>query len=427
MTAEKDTSVQARLQNDLRQAVVENDAARVELLMDGETLDEDFRFELIGGLVAAGDHCALVGRLLADAGENVTPTAYISYLSSAARQGHAQTAALLTEKCMAAGIAADECDGLVVKNTPADKIVEVARAVVAKDAASEQRFANMTLTAATNAQHETLSALLSTGADLRGHGSMILLMLIQQRENRLSALDDKENYLALCGQVIDACRDGKDLKTLDLVTMLVAYRLPENKEYPELMHRLLDSGADPFYMHEEAKRFLLKEYDEKDNPVESNKWRSWFDDHKEKYTARHAHVFDTLYGTDFRVQDLKQIATDEGDNGLQLAAKARRLPLLMKKLADSGDLSIDDLFDENRRGESLLNLAIDRGDAPVLLSPSYWGRFDVDVMAVLDKKLSDDRKKWIDMGTIAAQIDHHALYDIAEEFQPQLRARPRLR
>lgn len=427
MTAEKDTSAQESLQNDLRQAVVENDVARVELLLEGAALNEDFRFELIGGLVAAGDHATLVARLLSDAGDGITPTAYVSYLSSAAQQGHAQTAALFATKCTAAGVSADECDTLVIKNTPADKVIDVARALVGKDSASEQRFANMILTAASNTQHETLAALLSTGADLRGHGSIILLMLIQHRETHFSEAEDKENYLALCGQVVDACHDGKDLKTLDLVMMLVAYRLPENKEYSELMDKLADAGADPFSMNEEAKRFLLKEYSEKDDPARADKWRSWFDTRKDAYTARHAHVFDTLFGADFRLQDLKQNATDEGDNGLQLAAKARRIPQLMKKLAGSDDLTIDDIFSENKRGESMLSLAIDRGDAPVLLSPAYWSRRDVDVMAVLELKLSDDRKKWIDMGTIAAQIDHDRLLNLAEDFQPQLRLRSRAR
>ncbi|MDP2205734.1 MAG: hypothetical protein Q8K65_05450 [Alphaproteobacteria bacterium] len=427
MTAEKETSAQARLQNDLRQAVVENDAARVELLLGDNTLDEDFRFELIGGLVAAGDHAALVTRLLADAGENITPTAYISYLSSAARQGHVQTAALLAENCTAAGIAADECGAVVVRNAPADKIIDVARAVAARDAQPEQRFANMILTAATNDQHDSLSAMLSTGADIRGHGGIILLMLLEDRAVHFSDDEKKSEYLALLGQVIDSCHESRDIKSLDLLMTLVAYRLPEGKEYPELMERLADAGADPFSMKEEAQRFLVKAYEEKDDPVRADKWRDWFDTRKEAYTARHAHVFDTLFGTDFRLQDLRQNATDEGDNGLQLAAKARRIPQLMKNLAASDDLSIDDIFAENKRGESILTLAIDRGDATALLSPTYWGRRDVDVMAVLEQKLSDDRKKWIDMGAIAAQIDHYSLLNLAEDFQPQLRLRPRAR
>jgi hypothetical protein len=427
MAAEKDTGAQERLQNDLRQAVVENDAARVELLLKGATLDEDFRFELIGGLVAAGDYAALVARLLSDAGENVTPTAYVSYLSSAAQQGHAQTAALMAEKCVAAGISADECDALVVKNTPADKIVDVARAVIAKDAKAEQRLANMMLTATTNDQHDSLSKMLSTGADMRGHGSIILLMLLEDRKVHFGEEENKADYLALLGQVIDGCRDYKEIKALDMISTLVAYRLPGGKEYPELLEMLMDAGADPFLMKEEARRFLVKTYEENDDPASAAKWRWWFDMRKEDYTLRYAHVFDTLFGKDFRLQDLKQNATDEGDTGLQLAAKARRIPLVMKKLAGSDSLTIDDVFSENKRGESMLSLAIDRGDAKALLSPTYWSRRDVDVMAVLDAKLSDDRKKWIDMDAIAAQIDHHRLLNLAEDFQPQLRLRTRTR
>jgi len=425
MAAEKDLNAQVSLQNDLRQAVIENDPVRIEGLLEGASLEDDFRFELIGGVIAAGDYPALVTRLLADAGDEVTPTAYVSYLSSAARQGHAQTAALLADKCTAAGVLADECDTLVVKNAPPEKIVGVARALVANDAAAETRFANMMLTAALDKKYDALSAMLFTGADMRGHGSMILLMLLEKRDEILGDDEDKERYISLFRQVTNGCRDQKDLKTLDLITTLVAYRLPEGKEYPALMDILADAGADPFTMKEEARRFLVKEYQEKGDTARADKWAEWFDTRKEAYTARHAHMFDTLFGGDFRLQDLKQTATEDGDSGLHLAAKARRIPAVMKTLMNGGDLTIDDIFAVNKRGENMLSLAIDRGDAPALLAPAYWGRRAVDVMAVLDEKLSDDRKKWIDMGTIAAQMDHHHLQKMGEDFQPQFRLRPR--
>lgn len=425
MPAEKDLNAQLSLQNDLRQAVIENDPERIGALIDGAALDDNFRFELIGGVIATGDYPALVARLLSGAGDDVTPTAYVSYLSSAARQGHAQTAALMAEKCIAAGISVAECDDMAVKNTPPQKIAAVAQALVAGDAEAETRLANMMLDATTAKNFDTLSALLATGADMRGHGSIILLMLLESRGDILGEEGDKPRYLGLVGQVIDGCRDHKDLKTLDLVMTLVAYRLPEGKEYPELMERLAEAGADPFAMKEEARRFLVKEYLEKDDTARADKWADWFDTHKDSYTARHAQMFDTLFGHDFRFQDLKQTVDENGESGLHLAAKARRIPAVMKTLIAGGDLTIDDIFAANKRGESMLSLAIDRGDAPALLSPVYWGRRDVDVMAALEEKLSDDRKKWIDMGTIAAQVDHHRLQKMGEDYQPQFRLRPR--
>lgn len=430
MATDKDVNVQDSLQKDLRQALHDNDPARVESLLADAVLGDDFRFELIAGLIAAGDYAALVSRLLKEAGDDVTPTAYVSYLSSAARQGRAATTALMGAKCIAAGIAESECDSLAIKNVPAEKAVDVAQAIVSTLSTDQQarRIGNMMLFAATDDRHDTLQGLLSAYPRFcAGQGGMILLMLLEDRNTYFEGEENKAEYLALLGQVIDACRDSNDLKALDLVMALVAHRVPEGKEYPELLEKLVGAGADPFAMKGEAQRFMVKAYEEKDDLSRADKWRGWFDARMNDYTARHAHAFDTQFGDDFRLQDLRQIASDEGDSGLQLAAKARRISLVMKNLAADDDLNVEDIFAKNKRGESMLSLAIDRGDAAALLSPVYWSRHDVDVMAVLNTKLDDDRKKWIDMDVIAAQIDHHRLQNLAEDFKPQFRLRPRMR
>lgn len=427
MSAQKNTSTQEDLQNNLRRAVLEKDIPQVEFLLEGETLDENFRFELIGGLIAAGDHPQLIAHLLDEAGEDVTPTAFVSFLSSAARQGQLETAALLHQKCAAAGIKVNECDEVVVKNAPADKVALVATAVTAQDENAAQRIANMILTATVNNQHETLRAFLESGASPGGHGSMVLLMLLEDRATHFPEDEQKRDYLSLTGGVIQACADHYEMKALDLLLNLVAYRLPDGKEYPELLETLVEAGADPFNMKEEAKRYLVSKYEERDDTARATKWRNWFDAKAADYTAQQAQGFDTLFGVDFRFNDLKQTAGADGASGLQLAARARRLPAMMKALDAGGDLTVEDLFAENPRGESLISLAIDRGDAAVLLSPAYWGGRGIDVVGILEEKLSDDRKKWIDMESLSVQVDLHRLQKLTQDFRTQYRlpARPR--
>lgn len=427
MPAQQNTNAQEELQNNLRRAVLEKDVSQVEFLLEGETLEENFRFELIGGLIAAGDHATLVSRLLDQAGEDVTPTAFVSLLASAARQAQLQTAALLHEKCVTAGLKINECDEVIVKNAAADNVVSLAAAVTAGDEKSAQRTANMMLTATVQNQHETLRAFLAAGTSPAGHGSVILLMLLEDRPTHFPDEEQKRDYLSLTGGVIQACADHHEMKALDLLLNLVAYRVPDGKEYPELLETLVEAGADPFTMKEEAKRYLVSKYEESDDTDRAAKWRNWFDAKGADYTAQQAQTFDTIFGADFRFNDLKQTASADGASGLQLAARARRIPDVMKSLQAGGDLTVEDIFAENPRGESMISLAIDRGDAAALLSPTYWGGRGVDMVSVLEQRLSDDRKKWIDMDSLSVKVDLHELHKITQGFMAQYRmpARPR--
>lgn len=411
------------LQNDLRQAVIENDAARVETLLHGQTLDEDFRIELIGGLVAAGDYAPLVKRLTEEAGDNITPTALVSYLASAARQGHAETAVYFVQKCTEANIPQSECIERTVKNAPAEKIGDVAQKIAATTKDPVRTLSDFMLFAATAKEYAVLGALADAGASMGPHAGIMTLMMLNARTENFAESDQKSAYLTLVDKVLASGCD--DLHALDMALPVIAYKLPDGQADAELMDKFFDAGADPFYLGAEARRFLIKTYTEQDNLSKADQWQAWFDQRQKEYTDRHRQIFDTLFGHDFRVQDLLRTQTDGGENGLQLAARARRVPELVRAAEKTGDLDMAAMLDEGRHKQSLLTLAIDRGDAAALLKPDYWARFNTDITALLDQKLNDDQKKWIDMDAIAAQIDHHRLQKLAEVWQPQLRLRPR--
>lgn len=420
MSADQKTDA---LQNELRQAVLENDAARVEGLLDGQTLDEDFRFELIGGLVAAGDHAALVKRLTEEVAENVTPTALVAYLASAARQGHSDTAVYFVEKCQAAGIPQSECIERAVKNTPAEKIGDVAHKIADASENPARTLSDFMFNAAMAKEFTVLAALADAGATMGPHGGIIMLMVMDARAEKFSEADQKPAYLSLVGKLINSGSD--DANTFDMTLPLVAYKLPDGAQDAELMDKLADAGADPFYMGATARRYLIKTYTEQDSLPKADQWQAWFDTRQNDYTERYRQQFDVMFGQDFRVQDLLRTTDENGENGLHLAARARRIPELLRAAEKTGDLDVAALLAEGGRKQSLLALAIDRGDAATLLKPAYWARFDVDMPGMLDQKLSDDQKKWIDMDGITAQLDHHRLQKMAEVWQPQFRLRPR--
>lgn len=411
------------LQSALRQAVLENDPARIEELLDGQTLDEDFRLELIGGIVAAGDHAALVKRLVQDAGENITPTALVTFLSSAARQAHSETAAYLVNQCTAADIPRSDCVSRVAQNTPSYKIGEMATRIAADTDDSKQTLADFMLFVTTAKKFDALAELADAGATMRGHSSIILMMALNAQTEEFADGEQKPAYNDLMDKLINRACDDKD--ALDLLLPLVAYKVPDGMTDPAFMESVTKAGADPFYMGAEARRFLIQAYTQKDKPQTADQWQNWFDDRQREYTNAQRHQFDTLFGQDFRVQDLLRTETENGENGLMLAARARRIPELMRAAEKTGDLDVAALLQENAHKQSLLTLAIDRGDAAALLKPSYWSAKGVDMLSVLDKHLSDDQKKWIDMDGICAQIDHHMLQKMAQNWQPPQRLRPR--
>lgn len=411
------------LQNELRQAVLENDGARVEQLLDGQTLDDDFRFELIGGLVAAGDHAPLVKRLTEETGDTITPTALVTYLASAARQGHAETAIYFVQKCMDANIPQSECIERIVKNAPAEKIGDVAQKIAQTTENPARTLSDFMLFAATAKEFTVLGALADAGASMGPHAGIMMLMVLNARAENFAEADQKPAYLTLVGKLLDSGMD--DVTALDCVLPLVAYKLPDGTQDAELMDKLFAAGADPFYLGSEARRYLVKTYTEQDNLPKADQWQAWFDARQTEYTDRQRTQFDAMFGQDFRVQDLLRTEMENGENGLHMAARARRIPDLVRAAEKTGDLDAGTLLKESPRNQSLLTLAIDRGDAQTLLKPSYWSRFDTDMTALLDQKLSDDQKKWIDMDGITAQLDHHRLQKMAEVWQPQFRLRPR--
>lgn len=420
MSADQKTDA---LQNDLRQAVVENDAARVESLLQGQTLDDDFRIELIGGLIAAGDYAPLVKRLTEEAGDNITTTALVSYLASAARQGHAETAVYFVQKCTAASVPQSECIERIVKNAPPEKIGDVAQKVAATTENPPRALSDFMLFAATAKEYGALGALADAGASMGPHAGIMTLMLLNARAESFGEDAQKPVYLALIDKLLASGCD--DVHALDMVLPIIAYKLPDGTADPELMDKFFTAGADPFYLGSEARRFLIKAYTEQDNLPKADQWQAWFDQRQKEYTDRHRQTFDTLFGQDFRVQDLLRTETENGENGLQLAARARRVPELLRAAEKTGDLDMAAMLHENKHKQSLLTLAIDRSDAAALLKPDYWARFNTDITVVLDQRLNDDQKKWIDMDAVAAQIDHHRLQKLAEVWQPQFRLRPR--
>lgn len=413
------------LQSALRQAVLENDPARIETLLDGQKLDDDFHMELIGGVIAAGDHAPLIKRLVQEAGDKIAPTGLMNFLASAARQGHRETAAYFVEKCLEANVPHSDCVNRVTQNAPPEKIGAVA-VRISQDAEDGKRvLSEFMLFSATAKKYDALGALADAGATMGGHGSVILMMMLNEQIETFADIDQKPTYFALMDKLISKACDDKN--GLDLLLPLVAYKMTAGTSDPSFMDSLTRAGADPFYMGAEAYRHLSQTYLQNGQPQRADHWKTWFDDRQSEYTNACRQQFDMLFGQDFRVQDLLRTETENGENGLMLAARARRIPELLRAAEKTGDLDIAALLAENKHKQSLLSLTIDRGDVAVLLKPAYWSRFDTDMVSLLERKLGDDQKKWMDMDAITAQFDHFYLESMAKKWHTPQSLRPRAR
>lgn len=404
------------LQSAVRLAVLDADTPRAMEMMRGYQFDETFRNDILSGVMGLADDVDFVRFLIEEMETDVTATRCIFLLNAACRKNLQQTALYLVEKSLAENVSADDCYQRIFSNFPPEQAAEMAVAMADKTPDRDAALTEMMLQASLAKAYETLGTLVDTGAKTAQHTPIILLALTMCENTEL--YEDKDAYLTLFSKVLETTT-AENLNVLDIILPVISYKIPEGHQYPEVIDMLLRAGADPFAMNGEAKRSLVKVFNEQNNAEAADKWESYFQHAQESYTRAYREMFDTKFGDGFKIEDLLKPANDEGDTGLTLAARARRLDVVMAAAVEQKTkaLTLDVIFNQTARKQSALSMAIDRHDLAALMQPAYWVQQDAKIIQSLESRLTDDQKKWADLETVAAKFDQYRLKQQAGRFK----------
>lgn len=207
--------------------------------------------------------------------------------------------------------------------------------------------------------------LLDKGASPNAGGGLALLHLVVDPPSDL--YKNHAEYEAILKKMFDKGYDDQGM--LDMLGTIAAQRFVDGEQRKETLYLLFDKGADPWHCAREAQNLIDDYYITRGDDASVHRWASYFDEKRTAEAAQAQKEFVTLFGHDFRADDLVRQEGD-ADTGLMIAARARMLPQVLSRM--KGGLSPEDLVRENGRHQSLLGLAADRGDAQQLFAADLW-------------------------------------------------------
>lgn len=417
MPQEKPLSPQDQLEADIRLAILEKDAVSVVASMRGKSFSETFRNDVLGGLIAMDDAVDAVRFVVEEQKTDVGATRLMFLLNAACQRGFADTALYLSQKAMQEGVTADDCYQRIFSHFAPDVAAGMADKLADTMPDRQAALSDMMLSASLSKSYATLGALSDIGAVAGKHLPIVLLALSMCEDETL--FKDEAGYSALFDKITSSVAKDQ-LSTLDIMLPVIAYKIPEENQYPAVLQSLLQHGADPFGMHAEAARYLVKTFNEKADYTQAENWQTLFDREKESITGQYRRQFDQLYAKGFDAGDLQKTINEEGDTGLTLAVKAGALPQMWQALqpqTDKAPIDIDMLFAQTSRKQSALSTAIDRGTVTDLLLPAYWLKQDENFVQTIESRLTEDQKKWADLDAVVARVDQYKLKQQAGRYK----------
>lgn len=404
----------AALETAVRQAVLEQDTARAMHLMRGRGFTEDFRNDILSGVMGLADDVHFVRFLIEEMETETTATRCVFLLNAACRKNLTDTTVYLVERALAEDISREDCYNRIFSNFSPAGACAVAQKIADK---ADDRAAAMTEAlhqAALAKAYPAIGALVDAGAVAGQHMPMVLLSVMMCQDEAF--YNDKEKYLETLHKVLQTATP-LNRAALDLTLPVVAYKVPDDAQYPEVLDMLLDAGADPFAMKAEAARALTQTFNDRGDFAAEENWQNYFAAAQEKYTANYGAAFDAVFGKGFTITDLLKPVNDAGDTGLTLAARARRADTVLDVAAKTGGLTLADMFNEISTKQSAMSIAIDRGDLAQWIRPAYWFKQEAQVLQTIESKLTDEQKKWADLDLLAAKMDQHKLKQTAARFK----------
>lgn len=409
MTAPPDTA----LTNHIAAAFAAKDERRVlDLLRSGAVDDHDFCGSTAMSAIEIGS-TAVLRYVFEEAKLELSAESCMMMLLEACRQDQPAAAAYLAERCWHAG--ATRLDSYTVMLEKFEPARHIALADASVAAAADRRDALDSFMQATGAtrQFAALGRIIDLGADVNADGGKVLSALGVSPPEALK--ENKDEYLALIDKFLGAGYHP-DLY-LDALLISSAMLSAGNLQFRELPELLLQHGADPWYDRNEGWRQLPDIARKEGDLSTAERWEEVFTAAKDNITKTAAHVFDTLFGDDFRLADLRPVAIGS-ETGLMLAAKARRIDKVMAAARrEGGALTAEDLLDHRQNQRSLLSRAADRGDQAALLDITYWQGKTPQLLQRLGETLHEDDKARIDLSQMKAGYDRWLLKSGAARYK----------
>lgn len=402
------------LEKEVRQAVLEEDTARAMHLMRGRAFSEEFRNDILGGVMGLADDVHFVRFLIEELDTEMTATRCVFLLNAACRKNLPDTTVYLVDRALAENISREDCYSRIFGNFTAEGAVEVVQKIAEK---AQDRGAAMTEAlhqAALAKSYTAIGPLVDAGAVAGKHMPTVLLSLMMCQDDAF--YNDKEEYIGTFQKVLQTATP-LNIAALDVTLPVVAYKIPDQAQYPEMLDMLLAAGADPFAMKAEAARALTQTFNARGDFDAEAHWKAYFEKAQDKYTAKYRADFDRKFAKGFSLHDLLQPVNEAGDTGLTLAARARYADDVLAVAEKDGGLTLEEMFNQTAGKQSAVSLAIDRGDLAQWLRPAYWLKQDAQVLQTVEGSLTDEQKKWADLDILAAKIDQYKLKQNAGRFK----------
>lgn len=391
------------LEKQVRDAFAERDYAGVILAINGrDGLSNDLKGSILQEAVAA-QSLTVVRHIFEKAKIELSPEQGMMLLLTAANAQALDLCVYLAERNAENGVIRSDSCAILFTKFPESEHVRLAEALHAKAADAQDALDAMLYVAATDKKFAAIARLLDLGADPRAHNDKIMPALLVGAPKE--AFGDKDAYLSLLGRYFSKFEGGSVIE--DALLGLVASLAASGLQYPETVKIMLDHGADAWF----GRCFAERRWQEKNFYSDAVPYLD-FEIARGLMTQNARQRFETLFGENFRIADLRQEIDENGDTGLVLAARARVLDRVMAAAVREGpgSLAAEDLTRHSEKtGRSLLSLAIDRDDAQKVLDPSYWLATDAHIAQRLESSTNDDQRKNLDLQALAAALDRQRL------------------
>lgn len=404
----------AALETAVRQAILEEDTTRAMDMMRGHAFSEEFRNDILGGVMGLADDVGFVRFLVEELDTEMTATRCVFLLNAACRKNLTDTTVYLVERALAENISRHDCYSRIFSNFSAEGAAEVVQKLAEKTSDRAAAMTEAMLDAALAKSYAALGTLVDAGAVADKHMPIVLLSLMMCQDEAF--YNDKEKYLETFQKVLQTATP-QNLATLDLMLPIAAYKVPDQAQYPEVLEMLVNAGADPFAMKGEVVRALTKAFNDRGDFAAEEHWKNYLGNAQENYTAKYNAQFDEKFANGFSIEDLQKTVNAAGDTGLTLAARARRADAVLDVAVKDGGLTLAAMFNQTAGEKSTVSLAIDRGDLAQWIRPSYWLKQDPHILKAIEEKLTEEQKKWAELDVLAAKIDQHKLKQGAGRFK----------
>ncbi|HEX2752515.1 MAG TPA: hypothetical protein VHP34_05305, partial [Alphaproteobacteria bacterium] len=190
----------AALETAVRQAILEEDTTRAMDMMRGHAFSEEFRNDILGGVMGLADDVGFVRFLVEELDTEMTATRCVFLLNAACRKNLTDTTVYLVERALAENISRHDCYSRIFSNFSAEGAAEVVQKLAEKTSDRAAAMTEAMLDAALAKSYAALGTLVDAGAVADKHMPIVLLSLMMCQDEAF--YNDKEKYLETFQKVL---------------------------------------------------------------------------------------------------------------------------------------------------------------------------------------------------------------------------------